>query len=178
MKTELEVKILDINIDIIKSKLKNLNAIYKWEKMMKRYVYDFTPKQQGKWVRLRDNWTETTITIKETTNDNVDWTKELEIVVDLFDNAHEMLKKLWYQETAYQENKRTSYDLKWVNIEIDERPLIPPYLEIEWDSIEAVYDIVNLLWYVKDDTTSINTTKVYSKYWIELDSITLLSFNH
>jgi adenylate cyclase class 2 len=41
------------------------------------------------------------------------------------------LEKLGYNSKAYQENIRTSYTLNNCEIEIDERPMIPAYLEIE-----------------------------------------------
>ncbi len=176
MQTELEVKILDVNIEGIKLILEKLQASYKWSKMMKRYVYNFNPIRQWSRVRLRDNWNQTTLTIKEISSDNIDWTKELEIVVDSFEKTHEILKKLWYKEKAYQENRRTSYDLMWVNIEIDERPMIPPYIEIEWNSTQEIEDIVSKLGYSMNQITAINTNKIYLKYWIDIETISFLSF--
>ena len=164
MQTELEVKILDVNIEGIKLILEKLQASYKWSKMMKRYVYNFNPIRQWSRVRLRDNWNQTTLTIKEISSDNIDWTKELEIVVDSFEKTHEILKKLWYKEKAYQENRRTSYDLMWVNI------------EIEWNSTQEIEDIVSKLGYSMNQITAINTNKIYLKYWIDIETISFLSF--
>ncbi len=176
MKTEYEVKILDINLDEIKNKLHKLWARFLWENMQKRYVYDFNPVNPNKWVRLRQKWEKVELTIKEILNDSITWTKEIETSVGDFETTNLILEELWYKAKAYQENKRISYKLDWVEIELDFWPQIPVYMEIEWKNEKEVEKIVNKLWYKMSDTTSINTTKVYKKYWIDLAKIKDLKF--
>ena len=176
MKTEYEVKILEINLKDITKKLKDLGAEYLWENMQKRYVYDFNPVNPNKWIRLRQKWEKVELTVKEITDDSITWTKEVETSVGDFETTNSILKELWYISKAYQENKRISYKLDWVEIEIDFWPLIPVYMEIEWQNEKEVEDIVRKLWYSMEDTTSINTTKVYDKYWIKLNNIKDLKF--
>ena len=53
MHTEFEVRVLEVDKNEIISKLENLNAIKKGAYLQRRYVYDFNPKQNGKWIRLR-----------------------------------------------------------------------------------------------------------------------------
>lgn len=176
MKIEYEVKILEINVDEIKQKLESLDAEYIWENMQKRYVYDFNPINPNKWIRLRQKWAKVELTVKEIFDDSIIWTKEVETSVGNFEVTNSILNELWYKPKAYQENKRISYKLDWVEIEIDFWPLIPVYMEIEWKNESDVEKVVKRLWYTIEDTTSINTTKVYSKYGIELDSIKDLRF--
>lgn len=176
MKTEYEVKILDIDFDYIKSKLNNLWAKYLWENIQKRYVYDFYPINPNKWIRLRQKWKKVELTIKEIFNDNIDWTKEIETTVWDFETTNLILNHLWYKAKSYQENKRISYILDWVEIEIDFWPKISPYIEIEWKNEFDIKNIVEKLWYKMEETTSINTEKVYEKYWINLKSIKNLTF--
>lgn len=78
------------------------------------------------------------------------------------------MEKLGYKHKAYQENKRISYLLDGVEIEIDFWPLIPPYLEVEGKSIQEVELMVEKLGYNMEQTTSINTKKVYEKYEVDL----------
>ena len=66
-----------------------------------------------------------------TDNTKIDGMKELETEVADFHTTHEILQELGYTARAYQENRRTSYSFNDCDVEIDERPLIPPYLEIE-----------------------------------------------
>lgn len=178
MQTEFEIKVLDVNVDEIKDKLKKLNAEYIWVKNQKRYVYDFKPACYEKRVRLRTDWDTSTLCIKDIQDESkIDWTKELEIVVDNFDKTNQILEMLWYNFRAYQENIRTSYRLKGCDVEIDQRPMIPTYLEIEGQSTESVKNILILLWLENNITTSENTTAVYKRYWIDdLEKIRELKF--
>lgn len=176
MKTEFEAKILEIDVDRIISKLKALGAKKVGEKQQRRFVYDFTPKKENSWVRLRTDGQKTTLTIKETQNDNIDGTKELEISVDDFDKTNLLLEKLGFAHKGYQENKRISYVLEGVEIEIDFWPQIPPYLEIEGKSVDEVEKIIKLLGFELSQATSIHTTDVYKKYGIDIDSIKKLKF--
>lgn len=176
MKTEFEVKILEIDVDEIISKLNWLGAKKNGEKLQKRFVYDFTPKKNNSWVRLRTDGQNTTLTIKEIENDKIGGTKEIEISVDDFEKTNLFLEKLGYFHKGYQENKRISYILNNVEIEIDFWPQIPPYLEIEGKSVEDVERIIKLLGFELSQTTSINTIKVYKKYGIDIDLIKELKF--
>ncbi len=175
-KIELEVKILGINEWEIKKKLNALGAEKLGESSFRRYVYDFSPIDMNKWIRLRTNGSKSSLTIKEISSDDIDGTRESEIEVSDFDTTHSMLKELWYKHKSYQENKRESYILNGVNIEIDSWPMIPTYLEIEWSSKDAILDIVKQLWYSTNDVTSINTKKVYRHYGINLEEHKNLTF--
>ena len=48
-----------------------------------------------------------------------------------FEETHKLIQKLGFKVKAYQENKRTSYRLDNVEIELDTWPLIPSYIEIK-----------------------------------------------
>jgi len=176
MKTEFEAKILEIDVDKITKRLSKLGAKKIAERMMKRFVYDFNPKKENSWIRLRFDGTKTTLTIKEINNDKIDGTKEIEINVDDFDKTNLLLEKLGYIHKGYQENKRVSYKLGDVEIELDFWPKIPPYLEVEGNSIEDVQKVVKQLGFDISQTTSINTTEVYKKYGIDIYSIKELKF--
>jgi adenylate cyclase, class 2 len=178
MITEYETKILEINVDEIIAKLESLGAKKINEKEQKRFVYNFTPKKENSWVRLRTDGKTTTLTIKEIQNDQIDGTKEIEIKVNDFEKTNLLLEKLGYTYNGYQENKRLSYVLNKVEVEIDFWPLIPPYLEVEGKSAKEVEKIIKLLGFEMSQTTSINTIKVYKKYGIDLESIKELKFKN
>ncbi|HMY80630.1 MAG TPA: CYTH domain-containing protein [Candidatus Absconditabacterales bacterium] len=177
MNYEYEIKVLAIDIENIQKKLQELGAQKQGTYLMKRYVFDMASSNNNScWIRLRDDGRKVTLTIKEVEHDGIDGTKEWEIIVDSFETTFEMIQKLGYTAKAYQENRRTSYTMGNVFIEIDERPMIPPYVEIEGPSIESVENLVGLLGFEKKDTTSINTSKIYLTYGIELDTIKELRF--
>ena len=118
MDTEFEAKILDIDVDNTISKLESLGAKKIKEKKQKRYVYDFSPKKENSWVRLRTDGEKTTLTIKEIKNHKIDGTKEIEISVDDFQKTNLLLEKLGYFNKGYQENKRMSYILNNVEMKL------------------------------------------------------------
>lgn len=175
MKTELEVKILDINVSNILKKLQEIWAKKIVDRNMRRYVYDI-PERANSWVRLRDDWTKITLTIKEIVSDYIDGTKEIEVEVNDFEATNTILKKLGYNFKSYQENKRTSFKLWNTCIEVDSWPKIPPYLEIEADSEEEIEETVKLLGYKTEDTTSVSVNKVYASYSLNIDDYRELKF--
>lgn len=176
MNTEYEVKILNINVEEIKKKLLKAGAKKLAERNMRRYVYDVDPDKKGTWIRLRDNGEKTTLTLKEIQHAGIDGTKEIEIIVDDFDNTNLLLNKLGFFHKAYQENKRTSYTLDGCEIEIDTWPKLPAYLEIEGKSKEDVSRVVKLLGFKMSDTTSIGVEKVYQKYSLNINDFKELRF--
>ncbi|MBB5934233.1 class IV adenylate cyclase [Streptomyces zagrosensis] len=145
-------------------------------RLMRRYVYDTIPAVPGRWVRLRDTGTGTTLCVKQVSTDAVDGTHETEVTVGSFEETSELLGLVGLTPRSYQENRRTSYTLGEVRLEIDEWPRIPPYLEIEADDDTQVWDTAAVLGIDRDRLTSINTTKVYALYGIDLDSIADLRF--
>ena len=62
MHTEYEVRILEVDVEKVKDRLEKLKAKMKWDQIQKRYVYDLQPVEKGKWIRLRTNGKNTTLT--------------------------------------------------------------------------------------------------------------------
>ncbi|MGW0865781.1 class IV adenylate cyclase [Streptomyces sp. NPDC002611] len=145
-------------------------------RLMRRYVYDTIPAVPGRWVRLRDTGTDVTLCVKQIITDAVDGTHETEVTVDSFEEAAALLRLTGLTPRGYQENRRTSYTLGAARLEVDEWPRIPPYLEIEADDETQVWTAAAALGINHDRLTSINTTKVYRLYGIDLDSIADLRF--
>lgn len=171
MHTEYEVRILEINQDEIIAKLEKLGAKKEWDLLQRRYVYDFIPKVEGKWIRLRTNGEKTTLTIKNLVSSEIDGTQELEIEVDDFLKCNQILNELGYEAKGYQENRRIQYTLNGVEIDIDSWPMIPTYLEIEGPSEEAVYEILGLLGYSKEECVTTDVEGIYLDYGYNLEEI-------
>ena len=176
---EYEIRVLEINVEEIKNKLCELNAILVEDVFQKRYVYDFNPVEPNKWIRLRTNGTTSTLTIKNLESSKIDGTKEMEIIVDDFDTANEILNELGYKPRGIQENKRIKYDLNGVEVDIDTWPGIPTYLEIEGKSEQEVYDTLELLGLTKENATSLDVQSIYEQiYHIDLKKNPNLSFDN
>ena len=171
MHTEYEVRVLEVNVDELKKRLSELGAELQWDLVQRRYVYDFIPKVDSKWIRLRTNGVKTTLTIKNLVSSRIDGTQELEIEVDNFERCHLILKELGYEAKGYQENRRCQYVLNGVEIDIDSWPLIPTYLEIEGPSEEAVYNTLELLGFNKDSATTRDVEGIYLDYGHKLEDI-------
>lgn len=177
MKTEYELRVLEIDKDNIISRLEKLGAKKIGEYNQKRYVYDLNPACSGKWIRLRTNGIETTLCYKDVVGDTIDGTKEVEVVVDDFDKTNEFLEKIGFIRRNYQENRRIQYILNDVEIDIDSWPLIPTYLEIEGSSEIDVLDMLALLNLNDEKVTTLNCEDIYNDlYNIDVLSIKDLRF--
>jgi adenylate cyclase class 2 len=176
MPIEHEAKILDIDPEAAERLILDKGGQKLADRFMRRYVYDITPGDQSKWIRLRDTGNETTLTVKEITSDGIDGTHEIEVGVDDFATTNALLGMLGFTPKSYQETKRTSFILDGAQVEIDTWPQIPPYLEIEAGSTDEVIRIAGLLGYTEADLTGENTIKIYTRYGIDLNTITELRF--
>jgi len=177
MKTEYEIRVLEINKEQIIKKLESLESKKIGEFNQKRYVYDLKPAEENKWIRLRTNGEKTTLTYKDIESNTIDGTKEVEIEVDDFENANEFLERIGFKNKGYQENKRIQYLLQGVEVDIDAWPMIPTYLEIEGESEEQVIRIQKLLGIDECKVTTLNCNDIYKQiYNIDISKIKELKF--
>lgn len=177
METEYEVRVLNIDVDKVMHTLESIGAKKKGEYFQKRNIYNFNPRIEGKWIRLRTNGEQTTLTIKNRYDDTkIGGTLELEEVVEDFDKTDKILNELGYTRELYQENKRITYYLDDVEFDIDSWPMIPTYIEIEGKNEEIVNKYVDILNLRNNEITCKNIKDVYSKYNIDLDNYKELKF--
>ncbi|NEA46065.1 CYTH domain-containing protein [Streptomyces sp. SID10815] len=173
---EYEVKALGIDPGAMAERIRAAGGSFRGERLMRRYVYDTVPPVEGRWVRLRDSGSAVTLCVKTISSDEIDGTRETETTVGSFEDAHALLGLMGLAPRGYQENRRSSWLLDGVRLEIDAWPRIPPYLEIEGDTEEQVWETADRLALSRSDLTSENTTKVFARYGIDLDSIDELRF--
>lgn len=180
MPTEYEAKILDIDPGDIAKRVIDAGGRVVGSSLQRRYVYDIEPGDQSRWIRLRESGTlsgaKTTLTVKHIRHDGIDGTDEVEVTVDDFDRTHQLLGLQGFTAKAYQENRRTSYLVDGAEVEVDEWPMIPPYVEIEGMDRQHVIEVAALLGFRQNELTAENTTKVYARYGIDLAEHTDLRF--
>ena len=177
MKTEFEIRVLEIDIVEMKRKLDLLGATKVGEFEQKRYIYDLRPAENGKWIRLRTNGKKTTMAFKDIVSNTIDGTKEVEFEVGNIDDAKEFMKNIGFEYRSFQENKRIQYELDGVEIDIDTWPKIPTYMEIEGESEKQVYDMVKKLGIDEEKLTFYNCDDIYRKiYNIEINEYRELKF--
>ena len=112
MKTEYEVRVLEIDKEKMIETLESLGAQKIGDWHQKRYVYDIIPKDDNSWIRLRTNGVETTLCIKDYTGTLVGDTKELEISVSSFEKTDLILGELGYKKRSIQENLNSQQEVK------------------------------------------------------------------
>lgn len=177
MHTEIEERILEIDKEKVIKKLEELGATKAGEWFYKRYTYDFTPKRENQWLRLRTNGVETTLTYKNVETRELDGTKEFEIEVSDFEETNKMLEVLGYEYKNYQENKRIRYYLNDVEVDIDTWPMIPTYMELEGPSVEKVKEVEELLEVDKSKITTLYADEIAEQiYGINILGIKELKF--
>ncbi len=164
MKTEIEARLLDINEEEFINLMRKYSAEFVGDWLMSRNVYDFNPVDDGKWIRLRTNGEETTLTIKEIVDHSIEGTKEIEVVVSDFDATNEILNKLGYFARGSQTNRRIRYILDEVEIDIDFWPMIPTYVEFEADSQDKIKKLCKKLGIDFDLLTTMSVPEIYDYY--------------
>ena len=178
MHIEYECTLLEVDEKKFIKKLEKLGAEKKGEYFQKRYVYDFNPVNPNKWIRLRTNGNKTTLAIKNIVdNTQIGGTQELEIKVDDFENTNLVLCELGYMHRNYQENKRITYELDGIEIDIDTWPLIPTYVELEGINEEEVKNIIKKLKLDEEKIVNCDVVSIYKDYYdIDILSIKELRF--
>ena len=105
-------------------------------------------------------------------NWSIQWQKEIELIIDSYDNAVNLLKTIGAQEKAVQETMREIRELDNVKIMIDWWPFLNPVIEIEWNSELQVKWICEKLEFNWNNAIFDSIDYVYSeKYNISKDRI-------
>lgn len=175
--TEYEIRILEIDVEEFIRRIEEAGAVKVGEFCYRRYVYGFNPKVYEKWIRLRTDGNESTLTIKEIKDYTISGTKEKEIVVSDFDTTNEILNDLGYYAESYQENRRVRYMLEGVEIDIDTWPLIPTYVELEGKSEQEVYKALDKLHIEREKVVTLDVEGIFREiYGIDIAKIPELKF--
>lgn len=144
MKTEIEVKFVDVDIEDIRARLKKAGATleHSMRDMRRALIEEDHHTADNMFIRIRDEGDKTTLTLKKKTKSlkesTIDSTYEIETTIGDFDTAVELFKVAGWHYTTYQESRRETWYLGEVEVVIDEWPWINPYIEIEAETEEAV----------------------------------------
>lgn len=176
MNSEYEVRVLDIDVDSFIKQIVKLGAIYVNRYEQKRYIYDFNPRIDNKWIRLRTDGFKTTLAIKEYQSAEIGGTKEIEIEVSDIEKTDEILNQLGYFKRSVQENKRIRYMLNNVEIDIDTWPHLSAYVEFEGKSKKSVLDLLKLLKIDENSITTMDAQDIYLANGFTLEDLNNLKF--
>lgn len=140
MKTEIEVKFLNVDHDELRKKLTDLGGICEQPmRLMKRALIE-TKEMQARhgYIRIRDEGHKISLTYKQFNENSLTGAKEREVTVDDFDETIAIFGEAGLHYHTFQESKRETWELGEVEVVLDEWPWIEPYIEIEADSEIAV----------------------------------------
>ncbi|WP_163191977.1 class IV adenylate cyclase [Clostridium thermarum] len=164
---ELETRILDIDVEIIRKKMLELGAVKVKAENQVNNIFDFPNRQllnNKGYARVRivedllnDKNVSYMTTKKMISQDKFKVMEENEVIVDCPNRAENIFKTLGLELVQSIKKYRESYKYKnsLIEIDINDRNFCPfPYLEIETRSEDELQEIVNLLGYTMEDTTS------------------------
>lgn len=135
MQTEIEVKFLNINHDVIRAKLKKLGAVCEQPmRLMRRAIFDFPDgrfqkNNHSQRLRVRDEGDKITVTYKQ--KNDTPYPYEIETTVGSFDEMIKLFEAIGLVAVSFQESKREIWRYKEVEVVLDEWPWLEPYIEIE-----------------------------------------------
>lgn len=176
MHTEYEATFPNIDKDMMRKRLRTTGAVlHKAEFLQARRVFDLPQGNEipGGWVRLRDEEERITLTLKVISGQSIETQKELEVQVNDFQQTEELLCALGCRKRSYQENKRELWKMDGVDVTIDTWPFLPPFVEIEGPSEQAVQEVCKRLGLPYEETLFCSIDKLYAlQYDISSDVIT------
>ncbi|MEU4581743.1 class IV adenylate cyclase [Kitasatospora aureofaciens] len=147
MKHEYEAKFLSVDVAGLQAKLTALGAVQAFPRtLLTRKIFENDALDSGAWVRLRDEGTRSTLTLKQVTDPTtIDGTTEIETEVTDLHAMAEILRRLGMHEVRYQENYREEWRLGEFIFDFDTWPDLPTFVEIEGPDEASVRQAVALL---------------------------------
>lgn len=176
MKCEFEVRLLDVNLLGFINKMEENKAEFIGSWLQRRYIYDFNPADENKWIRLRTNGIKNTLTIKEINHSGIDGVFELETEVGDFETTDMILSKLGYFKRSIQENQRIRYMLDGVEIDIDTWPGLNTFVEFEGKNEKSIKMVLKKLQIDYNLVTTENVFDIYLKNGYSKEDMNNLKF--
>ncbi|MFD7444614.1 class IV adenylate cyclase [Streptomyces sp. NPDC059909] len=147
MKHEYEAKFLSVDVVALQTRLTAIGAIQAFPRtLLTRKIFENDALDNGQWVRLRDEGTRSTLTLKQVTDSTtIDGATEIETEVTDLHAMAEILRRLGLREVRYQENYREEWRLGEVAFDFDTWPDLPTFVEIEGPDEASVRQAASLL---------------------------------
>ncbi len=176
---EKEIKILEIPVEEVVSKLKSLGAQKTFEGIIHDIYYDFPDELEhkmeanGRMFRLRKKGEEHIYTIKNKrkeikVQEGLIAKEEHEMPVTNIESFAKVLEKYGMQKTREKKKHRISYTLENIVFDIDDyQNGIPPLLEIEAQKREIISDWQEKLGLNEYQVFVGGSRKLFRKYNIE-----------
>jgi adenylate cyclase class 2 len=170
MKTEIEVKFLNIDLDQMREELKAAGAHLEQPMRLMRRALIEEPHHLAahSFIRIRDEGDKITLTYKRRDDQaasKIDGTKEIEVEVSNFEDTIAIFKEAGWEYKTFQESKRETWQLGPAEVVIDEWPWLAPYIEIEAETEEQVKEAAAKLGLAWEDKLLGHIDAVYAKQY-------------
>ncbi|MBI4159322.1 CYTH domain-containing protein [Candidatus Woesearchaeota archaeon] len=167
--TEIEAKFLDINLLLLRERLKRVDArLVHSELLMKRKNFDFPDKSLekiGAWIRVRDEGDKITLSYKRLLDRTLHGTKDITVEVNDFERTCSLLLLLGLKLISFQETKREKWTYGNSEITIDTWPWIPSFVEIESPNENELRNVADLLCFSWSSVLHGSVEIIYQKYF-------------
>lgn len=183
---EFEIKFLEVDVPSLEKKLVSIGAekVGEYNYFVTLFDYpDFRMDKEHAWLRLRTDGRETTLTYKqrigvdeENNAGNDEGMKEIEIIVDNYEKTYELLKSTGFIIKRDMEKRRVRYKKDSAVFDIDFWPRIPPFVEVEADSLENAQKAAILAGFDIKDGLICSASQVYIKYDINPKEYSVMTF--
>ena len=174
MNNEIEAQFLDIDKNEIRKKLGEIGAkCTKPEVLMKRMVFDTGIHS---FARVRDEGGgRIVMTYKDVSDEkSILGTKEVNVVIDNYENGILFMKGCGLEPEAEQETLRETWEYGDVEICIDTWPWLPTFVEVEGPSEKAVWDTAEKLGLKREKAKFGSVDSTYQYYYgVEEDVVNL-----
>lgn len=185
---EKEIKILEINVNLIQEKLEEFGAIKTFEGFIHDVYYDFQDRSNNnlkmefnrRLFRIRKRGDIHLYTIKRKRSKIIEWWEKWYKIADEWekeitdiDSFKKVLEKYWMKEVREKKKFRISYSLDNCEFDIDDYYLwdnknkIPPLLEIEAETTKKINKWIKKIWLENHRRKNWGSRKLFKYYWIE-----------
>lgn len=183
MSKEFETHILNIDKAALASKLEALGAKKIKDVLQKRITFDYPDRHldaDRAFIRVRDNG-EGRVELafkrhKRSGENGVADCEEIEFAVSDMELARQFFLAIGLEMKQLIETKRLEYSLEDLTFDIDEWPMIPPFLEIEGPSQERVMEGARLLGYSDEETYQGHAGDIYELKGIDWKAMKEIRF--
>jgi adenylate cyclase class 2 len=183
MSKEFETHILNIDRKEIIRRLEALGAIKVKDVLQKRVTFDYPDRRldaKNAFIRLRDNGAgkiELAYKCNPLSNQaGVSGSEEIEVIVSEMEKTRQLLLAIGFEAKQSIETKRISYRLDDLAFDIDEWPLLPPFVEVEGPNEQRVMDGVRLLGFDPAQTFRGDAGNMYDEKGIAWKAIKEIKF--
>jgi adenylate cyclase, class 2 len=147
VKHEYEAKFLCVDVANLQAKLTALGAVRAFPRtLLTRKIFENDALEGGAWIRLRDEGTRCTLTLKQVADSrSIDGTTEIETEVTDLGAMAEILSRLGLREVRYQENYREEWRWGEIAFDFDTWPGLATFVEIEGPDEASVRQAVGAL---------------------------------